>query len=196
MQRALAGRLEEKKTSNGFPRETKLTERRIMRTFAASYLRSMLVAMNRAVAFAVVLAIEAFSCKHRPPGVRDLVVAEASALRADWVTLPVVATPTDHETIARHSTIMSDPDTDERARFGPFELRWGETGYHSMPREWVDPRVCDPSACDDASVTVWQGAGGIYKRVKALRHDLVADVWYVSTEENAGETLGVAFKRR
>ena len=148
---------------------------------------------RRALVVAMMVVV---SCKHRPAGVRDLVAVEASAVRADWATLPVIATPMDAETIATHSRVFSDPDTDQRATLGPFELRWGTTGYHSSPPEWVDPRVCDRAACDGASVLVWQGSGGIYKRVKALRHDVSNDVWYVSTDENGDEKLGVAFTQR
>ena len=143
----------------------------------------------------VLIALATLSCKHRTAGVRELVVVQPSAVRADWVTMPVVATPTDDKTIATHSSVLSDPDTDERATLGPFELRWRETGYHSTPRQWVDPRVCDPAACDEASAPVWQGSGGIYKRVKALRHDVAKDIWYVSISDTDGEKLGVAFER-
>lgn len=132
------------------------------------------------------------SCRHKTPSPLELV--EPSAIRADWKTLPVVARPGESETLASHDKVFDDPETDERAPFGPFDLRWHERGYHSAPREWVDPVVCIAPACADA-LHVWEGSGGIYRRVTALRHDTAADVWYVSFTETKDETLAIVFKR-
>ena len=151
----------------------------------------------RATGLVVILVIT-IACGRTPvkPPPWDFVVVPASAVRTDWRTLPIVAGLGGFKTLARHERFMTDDDTDEGADLGAFELRWGATGYHSAPRQWVDPRICEPSWCNETTLPIWSGNGGIYRTVSALRFDAPTDTWIVSvTEMRAPEQIGVAFRR-
>ena len=145
---------------------------------------------------AAIIAVACSCHPHASSSPWKLVPVPPNDTRADWLTLPVVSKIGDVQDLARHERFMTDPDLDERASLGPFDLRWRSTGYHSMPSQWEDPYVCEPSDCEGTKMPVWRGSGGIYRRVAAIRHDVASDVWYVSTTEAmADERLGVAFKR-